>query len=83
MLKTEEITFFQTRPFMLMSREKSGLPDKLTYTTFNTPLGKTGVAGTPYGICRVVLTISRESEFVETLKTIYPSPKKQPRQLLE
>ena len=83
MLKTEEITFLQTRPFMLMSREKSGLSDKLTYTTFNTPLGKTGVAVTPYGICRVVLTISRESEFVETLKTIYPSPKKQPRQLLE
>ena len=68
---------------MLMSREKSGLSNKLTYTTFNTPLGKTGVAVTPYGICRVVLTISRESEFVETLKTIYPSPKKQPRQLLE
>ena len=63
--------------------EKSGLSDKLTYTTFNTPLGKTGVAVTPYGICRVVLTISRESEFVETLKTISPSPKKQPRQLLE
>ena len=82
MLKTEEITFLQTRPFMLMSREKSGLSNKLTYTTFNTPLGKTGVAVTPYGICRVVLTISRESEFVETLKTIYPSPKKQPRQLL-
>ena len=68
---------------MSMSREKSGLSDKLTYTTFNTPLGKTGVAVTPYGICRVVLTISRESEFVETLKTISPSPKKQPRQLLE
>jgi O-6-methylguanine DNA methyltransferase len=83
MLKTEEITFLQTRPFMLMSREKSGLSDKLTYTTFNTPLGKTGVAVTPYGICRVVLTISRESEFVETLKMISPSPKKQPRQLLE
>ena len=68
---------------MLMSREKSGLSNKLTYTTFNTPLGKTGVAVTPYGICRVVLTISRESEFIETLKTISPFPKKQPRQLLE
>ena len=68
---------------MSMSREKSGPSNKLIYTTFNTPLGKTGVAVTPYGICRVVLTISRESEFVETLKTIYPSPKKQPRQLLE
>ena len=67
---------------MLMLREKSGLSDKLTYTTFNTPLGKTGVAVTPVGICRVVLSISRESEFVETLKTLHPSPRKQPNQLI-
>ena len=66
---------------MLIPSERSGSPKKLIYTTFNTPFGKTGVAVTPYGICRVVLSIQSESKFAESLKTIYHSPKKQARQL--
>ena len=68
---------------MLIPLERSGSSKKLIYTTFNTPFGKTGVAVTPYGICRVVLSIQKESEFIETLKTIYHSPKKQRYQLSE
>ena len=68
---------------MLKPSEKSKPLKRLIYTTFNSPLGKTGVAATPYGICRVVLSIRSESKFVESLKTTCHSPKKQPRQLLE
>ena len=67
---------------MQISSEESRQPNTVTYTIFSTPLGKTGVAVTPFGICRVVLSISRESEFIETLKTLHPSPKKQPNQLI-
>ena len=55
--------------------------ETLTYTIFSTPLGKTGVAVSPFGICRVVLSISRESDFIETLKMLHPSPIKEPNQL--
>ena len=55
--------------------------ESLTYTIFNTPLGKTGVAVSPFGICRVVLSISRESDFIEILKMLHPSPIKEPNQL--
>ena len=65
---------------MLIPLKRSGSPKKLIYTTFNTPFGKTGVAATPYGICRVALSIQSESKFVEALKTTYHSPKKQPHQ---
>ena len=68
---------------MLTPLERSESLKKLIYTTFNTPFGKTGVAVTPYGICRVVLSIASESKFVEALKMTYHSPKKQPRQLIE
>jgi hypothetical protein len=68
---------------MLIPLERSGSPKKLIYTTFNTPFGKTGVAATPYGICRVALSIQSESKFVEALKTTYHSPKKQPHQLID
>ena len=68
---------------MLIPLERSESLKKLIYTTFNTPFGKTGVAVTPYGICRVVLSIQNESKFVEALKTTYHSPKKQPRQLID
>ena len=68
---------------MLILLERSGSPKKLIYTTFNTPFGKTGVAVTPYGICRVVLSIQNESKFVEALKTTYHSPKKHPLQLID
>jgi len=61
---------------------ESEQPHTLTYTIFNTPLGKTGVAVTPTGICRVVLSISRESEFIRTLKTLHPSPKRLPNRLV-
>ncbi len=54
---------------------------RLIYNIFDSPFGKTGIAITPYGVCRVILSITEESEFVETLKTIYHSPKKEPRQL--
>ena len=57
-------------------------PHSLIYTIFDTPLGKTGVAITPYGVCRVMLSISRESEFVQTLKLVHPSPKKIPHRLM-
>lgn len=67
---------------MLIPLERSGPPKKLTYTIFNTPLGKTGVAVTPFGICRVVLSILKESEFVEILKTLHSCPKKQPNELI-
>jgi len=66
---------------MLKPSERSKPLNRLIYTTFNSPLGKTGVAVTPYGICRVVLSIKKESEFIESLKTIYHSPKKQRCQL--
>ena len=56
--------------------------DTLKYTLFKTPLGKTGVAVSPAGICRVVLSVSRESEFVELLKKIHPYPQKQSGQLM-
>ena len=68
---------------MLKPSERSKPLKRLIYTTFDSPLGKTGVAVTPYGICRVVLSIASESKFVEALKTTYHSPKKQPRQLIE
>jgi len=55
--------------------------ETLTYTIFSSPFGKTGVAVTPFGICRVVLSVLRESDFVEILKTLHPSPIKQPNQL--
>ena len=61
----------------------SKLADKLTYTIFDTPLGKTGVAVTPYGVCRVAFTILKESEFVKTLVTINHCPQKRPQQLSE
>ncbi|MBT3513868.1 MAG: methylated-DNA--[protein]-cysteine S-methyltransferase [Nitrospina sp.] len=67
---------------MSIIKEQSELSNKLIYTTFNTPLGKMGVAVTPYGICRVALTIIKESEFIESLRKIYHSPQKQPRKLL-
>ncbi|MCH8156972.1 MAG: methylated-DNA--[protein]-cysteine S-methyltransferase [Nitrospinae bacterium] len=51
------------------------------YTLFHTPLGLTGVAATPAGICRVVLSLSSESEFLRTLKTLHPAPQKQPNAL--
>ncbi len=54
----------------------------LNYTLFKTPLGKTGVAVSPAGICRVVLSVTRESDFVEMLKNIHPSPQKQRNQLM-
>ena len=52
------------------------MPDPLIYTMFRTPLGWTGVAATPVGICRVVLALSGEPDFLKTLRTIHPSPKK-------
>ena len=68
---------------MLKPSERSKPLKRLIYTSFNSPLGEIGVAATPYGICRVVLSIKKESEFIETLKTIYYSPKKQRCQLSE
>ena len=67
---------------MSIKTEKSKLLNKLIYTTFNTPLGKTGVAATPYGVCRVALKILKESEFIESLKEIYHSPQKKPQKFL-
>ncbi|MBJ79563.1 MAG: methylated-DNA--[protein]-cysteine S-methyltransferase [Nitrospinaceae bacterium] len=54
----------------------------LKYSIFKTPLGKTGVAVSPTGICRVVLSVSRESDFVELLKKVHPRPQKQSTQLM-
>jgi methylated-DNA-[protein]-cysteine S-methyltransferase len=68
---------------MLIPLERRKSSKGLIYTTFKSPLGKIGVGVTPYGVCRVALSISKESDFVETLKTIYHSPKKQPHQLIE
>ena len=68
---------------MLKPSEKSKPIKRLLYTTFDSPLGKTGVAVTSYGICRIELSIKKESEFIETLKTIYHSPKIQRCQLSE
>jgi len=55
--------------------------ESLTYTIFSTPLGETGVAVSPFGICRVVLSISRELDFIEILKMLHPSPIKEPNLL--
>ena len=68
---------------MLKPSEKSKPLKRLIYTTFDSPLGKTGVALTPHGICRIELSIKKESKFIETLKTIYHSPKIQRCQLSE
>jgi len=65
----------------LIPLESFKLLMRLIYNIFDSPFGKTGIAITPYGVCRVILSITEESEFVETLKTIYHSPKKEPRQL--
>ena len=54
----------------------------LSYTIFKSPIGKIGVAVTPNGICRVALSIKKEWEFIQKLKSLHPSPKKQPDQLL-
>ena len=67
---------------MQISSIESEQPHNLTYTIFNTPLGKTGVAVTPVGVCKVVLAISRESEFVKILKNLHPFPKNLPNQLI-
>lgn len=68
---------------MLKPSERSKAFKRLIYTTFDSPLGKIGVAVTPYGICRIELSIKKESKFIETLKTICHSPKIQRCQLLE
>jgi len=52
------------------------MPGPLTYTMFHTPLGWTGVAATPAGICRVALALSDEPEFLKTLRILHPSPEK-------
>ena len=52
------------------------MPGSLIYTVFRTPLGWTGVAATPAGICRVVLALSGEPEFLKILRTLHPGPKK-------
>ena len=67
---------------MEITSDRKHHPNTLTYTIFSTPLGKTGVAVTPIGICRVVLSIGKESEFIKTLKMIHPSPKKKPDLLI-
>ena len=67
---------------MLIPSAKLEPSDTLLYTIFNTPFGKTGVAVTPVGVCRVMLSISKESDFVQMLKTLHPSPKKLPNQLI-
>jgi methylated-DNA-[protein]-cysteine S-methyltransferase len=61
----------------------STLLNELAYTIFNTPLGKTGIAITPQGVCRVVLKIKNESEFVKTLEMISHCPQKKTHLLLE
>ena len=48
----------------------------LSYSMFRTPLGWTGVATTSAGICRVVLALSGEPEFLKILRTLHPSPKR-------
>ena len=52
------------------------MPGPLTYTMFHTPLGWTGVAATPAGICRVALALSGEPELLKTLRILHPSPEK-------
>ena len=57
-------------------------PHSLKYTIFNTPLGKTGVAITPSGICRVMLSVANESEFLQILKSLHPSPQNKTHKLI-
>jgi len=52
------------------------MPGPLIYTMFRTPLGWTGVAATPAGICRVVLSLPGEPGFLKILRTLHPSPKR-------
>ena len=52
------------------------MPGSLIYTMFRTPLGWTGVAATPAGICRVVLSLPGEPGFLKILRTLHPSPKR-------
>ena len=52
------------------------MPGPLIYTMFRTPLGWTGVAATPAGICRVVLSLSGEPGFLKILRTLHPTPKR-------
>jgi len=52
------------------------MPGPLIYTMFRTPLGWTGVAATPAGICRVVLSLSGEPGFLKILRTLHPNPKR-------
>ena len=57
-----------------LGRNQPEKSETLKYTIFSSPFGKTGVAVTPFGICRVVLSVLRESDFVEILNMIQLSP---------
>ena len=68
---------------MQISLVPSVQPHTLVYNIFKTPIGKIGAAVTPLGVCQVMLSLSKESEFIKTLKTIHPNPQKLPNQLIE
>jgi methylated-DNA-[protein]-cysteine S-methyltransferase len=47
----------------------------VVYTVFPTPLGITGLAATPSGLCRLAHHLTSENEFVHILKTtVHPDP---------
>lgn len=67
---------------MAVSLVEPQIHSSLRYTIFDSPLGKIGVATSLAGICRVMLSISNEPEFIKELKKLHPNPKNKRNQLL-
>lgn len=52
---------------------KTSFPDPIRFTTLSTPLGLTGIAGSPKGLLRILLKLPSESYFENYLKKTYLS----------
>ncbi|MEE9258908.1 MAG: methylated-DNA--[protein]-cysteine S-methyltransferase, partial [Nitrospinaceae bacterium] len=74
-----------SQPPVSSSKMPSGKSKELSrvhYTVISTPLGLTGIAATESGLCRVVLSLKSESQFLKILqKSIHPSPRRDPQAL--
>jgi hypothetical protein len=50
------------------------MPNKIFYTFFNSPLGKIGIASSPFGVVCVNIGV-KENTFLEKLKRKFPEYK--------
>jgi methylated-DNA-[protein]-cysteine S-methyltransferase len=51
---------------------KLSFPEPIRYTVLSTPLGLTGISGSPKGLLRIILKLPSESYFKSYLKKSYP-----------